>query len=366
MRKVNTYFLLCTVGMLSLGSCTKEVINLPEANDPVFTLNGTMAGIEFDLIAGDDNAFMHTGTEMINGVNLFSGELSNGDFSLELGIFDGLVDKPGHITVDEIKNITPTFASHSSEPLLVLSKTKLGGNQVIKSVDWYINNTFAGSGDVEIRQPGKYAVCAFITFVNDDTNQLCEDIIVGYERSANFSIQYNFQAGQQGGQQGGFINASISAVDATVQSVEWFVDDVPEYTSQSIGHQLSPESTRLKAIVHFDNGTVREKTVIIDGENNVYSSKSFSIMEMSSTYEGPNQDFNIRLTIKSDGKTYLSEYANNKNSSLAITGVEFYGKNAEGNDVYKVSGVVNAVVMELVTEKMVAVTFATVFGVEIN
>ncbi|MFT6501577.1 MAG: hypothetical protein ACJASQ_001693 [Crocinitomicaceae bacterium] len=362
MKKVNTYFLLCAVGMLSLGSCTKEVINLPEANDPVFTLNGIMAGIEFDLIAGDDNAFMHTGTEMINGVNLFSGELSNGDFSLELGIFDGLVDKPGHITVDEIQNIVPTFATHSTQPLLVLSKSMLGSNQVIAKVDWYINNTFAGANEVEIREPGKYSVCAFISFANGDSNNLCEDIIVGYERSANFSIQYAFQAGQQGG----YINASISAVDAAVESVEWFVDDVSAYTSQSIGHQLSPESTRLKAIVHFDNGTVREKTVIIDGENNVYSAKSFSIMEMSSTYEGPNQDFNIRLTIKSGGKTYLSEYANNKNSSLAITGVEFYGKNAEGNDVYKVSGVVNAVVMELVTEKMVAVTFATVFGVEIN
>jgi hypothetical protein len=362
MRKVNTYFLLCAVAVLALGSCTKEVIVLPEPNDPVFTLNGTLAGIEFDLVAGDDDAFMHTGTEMVNGVNLFSGELSNDDFSLELGIFDGMVDKPGHITVDEIKNVTPTFARHSSEPLLVLSKSMLGGSQVIQSVDWYINNTFAGSGEVKIEEPGKYAVCAFITFMNDSTNQLCEDIIVGYERSANFSILYDFQQGQQGG----FINASISAVDASVVSVEWFEDDVSIYTSQTIGHQLSTESTRLKAIVHFDNGTVREKTVIIDGESNVYSAKSFSVMEMSSIYDGPSQDFNIRLKIKSDGKTYLSEYANNENSTLVITGVEFYGKNTEGNDVYKVAGVVNAVVMEEVTEKMVSVNFSTVFGVEIQ
>lgn len=362
MRKVNTYFLLCAVGMLTLGSCTKEVINLPEPNDPVFTLNGTMSGIEFDLIAGDDNAFMHTGTEMVNGVNLFSGELSNGDFSLELGIFDGMVDKPGHITVDEIQNIIPTFSSHGSQPLLVLSKSMLGSNQVIENVDWYINNTFAGSDEVEIREPGKYSVCAFITFGNGDSNNLCEDIIVGYERNANFSIQYAFQAGQQGG----IISANILAVDAGVESVEWIVDDVSMGSDLTFEAVLDAQSTRVKAIVHFDNGAVREKVVIIDGDNNVYSAKSFSVMEMSSTYEAPNQDFNIRLTIKSNGKTYLSEYANNKNSSLDITGVEFYGKNTEGNDVYKVSGVVNAVVMELVTEKMVSVTFATVFGVEIN
>lgn len=362
MRKVNTYFLLCAVVMLTLGSCTKEVINLPEPNDPVFTLNGTMAGIEFNLIAGDDNAFMHTGSEMVNGVNLFSGELSNGEFSLELGIFDGMVDKPGHITVDEIQNSVPTFASHSSQPLVVLSKSMLGSSQVITRVDWYINNTFAGTNEVEIREPGKYSVCAFITFANGDSNNLCEDIIVGYERNANFSIQYAFQVGQQGGA----ISANILAVDAGVESVEWFVDDVSMGSNLTFDTVLEPQSTRVKAIVHFDNGTVREKMVIIDGYNNVYSAKSFSVMEMSSSYQSQNQDFNVRLIIKSNDKTYLSEYANNKNSSLVISGVEFYGKNTEGNDVYKVSGVVSAVVMESVTEKMVSVNFATVFGVEIN
>ncbi|NRA13067.1 MAG: hypothetical protein HRT57_14045 [Crocinitomicaceae bacterium] len=358
MRKVIKYFLLCAVGVFTLGSCGKDVIELPESNDPVFTLNGTLAGIEFNLIAGDDNAFMHTGTEMVNGVNLFKGELGDGNFSLELGIFDGMVDRPGHITVEELQNIVPTFASRSNEPLLVLSKYKLGSNQAIESVDWYINNEFAGLDEVEIDEPGKYAVCAFITFTNGDFNQLCEDIIVGYERSANFTIQYDLVAGA--------IEGNILAIDEDVQSVEWFVNDSAVGSNPILNQSIDSESTRLKAIVHFANGAVREKAVIIDGQDDFYSAKSFSTMEMSSPYSGSNQDFNIRLKIKLDGKTYLSEYANNENSSLFITDVELYGPNSEGNDVYKVSGIVNAVVMEEVSQKMISVTFVTVFGVEIH
>lgn len=357
MRKVNTYVLLCAVGLLSLGSCKKTTIDLPEPNEPVFVLNGTLSGVDFNLVAGDNNAFMHTSTEVVKGVNLFSGELTDGDFSVELGIFDGLIDKPGHITVDEIQNITPTFARRSVEPLVVLNKSYLGNGQNIQKVDWYINGSLAGSDELELNEPGKYNVCAGITFSNGEFAHICDNIIIGYKRSANCSIQYSAQQGQ--------VFAEINSIGSPVTSVEWFVND--EFVSNSFAFDTtSVETFKLKATVTFANGVVRTRTVRIDSENDINSVNDFSAMEMASIYNAPNQDFNIHLRIVSDGKTYLSEYANNENSTLIITGVEYYGVNAEGNDVYKVSGMVNAVVMELVTEKMVSVNFSTVFGFEIQ
>lgn len=357
MRKVNTYVLLCAVGLLTLGSCDKPSIELPEPNEPVFVLNGTLSGVDFNLIAGDNNAFMHTSTKVVKGVNLFSGELTDGNFSVELGIFDGFIDKPGHITVEEIQNIVPTFAKRSVNPLVVLNKSYLGNSQNIQKVDWYINGSLAGSDELALTEPGKYKVCANITFNNGDYTQLCDDIIIGYKRSANCSIHFSAVQGQ--------VLAEINSIGSTVTGVEWFVND--EFVSSALlFNTTSFEIFNLKARVTFDNGVVRTRTVHIDAANNVNSVNDFSVMEMASLYSGPNQDFNIHLRIKSDGKTYLSEYANNKNSTLIITGIEYYGVNADGNDVYKISGMVNAVVMELVTEKMVSVNFSTVFGFEIR
>lgn len=358
--RVNTYILLCAVGILTLASCTKEIIELPVPNDPVFILNGTLSGEEFHLVAGDNNAFMHTKSEMVNGVQLYSGELTDGNISVELGIFDGLVDKPGHVAVDELQNIVATFATRSPGPLVVLTKDLLGNSQNIESVDWYVNNSFAGSDEVEIHEPGKYDVCAYVTFTNQQLKVLCDEIIVGYERGASFSINDLSQPNQ--------ISANIvNAVGAQIIEVKWFLDeDLLPQQGQLISISADPELHRLRAEVHFGNGVVRTRTIVVDTENGVNHIDDFSSFELPNTYGVPNQDFNIRLKIKSNGKTYRSEYADNENSSLVITGIEYYGKNAKDKDVYKVSGAVDAVVMEMASEKMVSVTFSTVFGVEIE
>lgn len=359
-ERVNTYVLLCAVGLLILGSCSKETIELPVSNDPVFILDGTLSGEDFHLVAGDNNAYMHTNSEMINGVQLYSGDLSDGNFSVELGIFDGLVDKPGHVTIDELQNLTPTFAKRSEAPLVVLSKYMLGNNQNIQSIDWYINNSLAGAEEAIIREPGKYDVCAFITFNNGQFKSLCDEIIVGYKRSANCSIDFDVQ-------QGVVVANVVNSVGSTITDVIWSLDEVVVAGNGTVlNSQLTSEVHTLRAEVHFNNGVVRTRTVLVDGSGGNNSVNDFSVLETTSTYSGPNQDFNIRLHIKANGKTYLSEYADNKNSTLLITGIEYYGKNDADKDVYKVSGVVDAVVMETTTEKMVSITFSTVFGVEIE
>lgn len=359
-ERVNTYVLLCAVGLLTLGSCDKVTVELPVPNDPVFILDGTLSGEDFHLVAGDNNAYMHTNSEMVNGVKLYSGELSDGNVSVELGIFDGLVDKPGHVTIDELQNITPTFAKISDEPLVVLSKYMLGKNQNIASIEWYVNNTLAGNEEAVISEPGKYDVCAFITFQSGDIESLCDEIIVGYNRSSNCSIDFEAQQG--------FVIANIeNSAGSTITDVIWSLDDdIIIGQGTTIDTQLSPEIHHLKAEVHFSNGVVRTRTVLVDGSNENNNVDDFSVLETTSTYNGLDQDFNIRLRIKADGRTYLSEYADNENSNLMITGIEFYGKNDNDKDVYKVSGVVEAVVMEVTTEKMVPITFSTVFGVEIE
>jgi hypothetical protein len=343
-----------------LTSCDKPTVELPEPNDPIFVLSGELGGNALDIVAGDNGAYMHTASEQVNGVTLFTGDLTDGDFSMELGIYDGFIDMPNHIPEDEIANITPKFAKYSSEPLVTLRKSMLGNTQGIESVTWYVNGVLEGNGEVPLTEPGKYDVCAFIKFANDETGQLCNEVIVGYKRGANFAIDYNLDQG--------ILEANINEVGAQVTDVKWYLNDSLISGNQVLDYtllQTDYELVNLRAEVTFDNEVVRAKSVLVDGLNGVNSVDDFTAFELTSAYDSP-QDFNIKIKIKSDGKTYRSEFANNENASITITGIEFFGTNDDGKDVYKISGIVNAVVMEMATEKKMPVTFSTVFGIAID
>jgi len=85
-----------------------------------------------------------------------------------------------------------------------------------------------------------------------------------------------------------------------------------------------------------------------------------------SNYDDPYQDFNVCIYIQSDGVTYSSIYADNSLSTCDISNVEHYGKNAAGKNVYEVSATINAFVKSSISEKIIPVTFSTVFGLEID
>ena len=147
-----------------LTGCSKDVIELPEENDPVFVLDGTLAGESLTLTAGDNNAYMYTSVESVNGVRVFSGKLSDGETSVELGIFDGNLDQPGHVPEVDLSNVALEFAKASSEPFVVLTRENLNQYQNIALVDWYVNGVFEGANNLYITEPGKYDICAFVTF----------------------------------------------------------------------------------------------------------------------------------------------------------------------------------------------------------
>ena len=70
----------------------QDKIEIPESNEPVFRVYGTFDGDSLNLIAGDDGAYMHTMTKVENGVNIFTGIISNETMSFEVGVFDGNLD----------------------------------------------------------------------------------------------------------------------------------------------------------------------------------------------------------------------------------------------------------------------------------
>lgn len=152
------------VGLLLLQSCSKAQVEVPESNDPVFLIEGVFAGEDFSLVAGDDNAYMFTNTFVINGVNFYSGNISNGNFSIELGVYDGMLDIPNHEPQVELSNLNPIFAQHTPPPITTLSKDMFANAQYISQIIWKVDGVQVGIDNAVIHEPGLYDVCAEITF----------------------------------------------------------------------------------------------------------------------------------------------------------------------------------------------------------
>lgn len=355
-------FVIAASCLLTLASCKKDPIVLPEGNDPVFTLEGTLGTSELNLVAGDDNAYMYTSTKLDNGVRVFSGELSDGSTSVELGIYDGNVDKPNHSPEIDLENLLLQFAKRSTEPLVVLSKYYLDstGNS-IENITWIINGLEQPSDEFLIREPGKYNVCARIKFFGDPGfHVLCDEIIVGYERNANFSINILNELNT--------IHASLDTFGYPISNVAWYLDNnllsgntttLPSFNSSTTNPQV------LKAVVEFQNGTIREKSCLIGGQSNSFHSPDFTVFEEQTTTNIVPQDYKVRLNIIKNGVAYKSAYANNENATIEVLSLEQYGNNSSGNKVFKALVEINAVVMEMTTEKLIPVNFISSIGIEI-
>lgn len=344
-------------------SCKKDVVEIPEENDPVFRADGTLGGESFSIVAGDDNAYMYTMTTIENGVNIYSGEISNGEFSIRLGIYDGLLDKPAHVVENDLLNVTPIYAYDANQELLVLSKNtmlSMSQSQSINKIEWFVDGDWKATNEYVIREPGKYNVCADIYHVGaSQPFTLCNEMIVGYDNNVNCKIDFSIN-------QQGLLNAEVNDLGYGAQSIEWFLNGSSFGTQSNVyQHQLPTGYSVLTAKVSFPGGFERTKSVLVNGSNVQFTANDFTIFEQQANSSLPARDFNLRLDILKDGKHYASIDCENEGSTLAITGFEYYGKNDSGKDVYKVSAVISAEVKTDGSMKSIPVNFSTTFGIEI-
>ena len=292
-------------------------------------------------------------TKEQNGVEIFSGNLNDGSFGIELGIYDGMSGKPMRASQENIPS-SFNFSRVGSAPLCVLSKDELPNAQIIDYVIWNVDGA-VGQNYLNIINPGRYDVCAEIHFNSGEIQTLCSDMIIGYDRSANASIKHFLN-------QNGYMNAWLDSQVYGIEKAKWFLNGAEMASDVEFGTQLNDSIYDLKAEVSFLNGAVRRKTMIVDGtlSGNFVNDMTFFEEEISVPVA---RDFNVRIRLTQDGVTYDSEYANNSQSTMTIEDFDYYGVNSEGNPVYKVMATINANLADAqgVTK---AVQFSTSFGLE--
>lgn len=355
----NYYFLhsLLILLVLSISSCKKEEIEDPlTPNSPVFKAEGTIGSENFNVAAGEDNFYMQTFSDEVNGVDFFSGKLSNGEFEIEMGIYDGNLDiSSANFTQSLPENIG--FVFYPNQPITTLSKEMLPNSLMIDQVKWYINGVLAGANTANIMTPGIYNICAKVTFLDGSEGTLCNEMILGYTKHATCQLRHYLSSG-------GIFQGWIDNTSEAISSVKWFIDNVQVSDNIKLITPMDQQSHLVTAEISFQNGVKRKKSMLIDGSLSGKFIDDFSVFENVPT--NVNWDFDVSITVKKDGKQYVSTITNNESATLYITDVKFYGTNNAGKAVIKISADVTCQLKDIESGNLVPFSCSTVFGVEVD
>ena len=343
--------------VFSIVSCREDQIDLTNSNDPIFKLQGSFDGQVLGLIAGDNNAYMHTGIDMENGVTVYSGKLDNGETAIQLSIFDGSIDQPNHKPLTSIPN-QPIFAHQSGAPLAELTKNIFPNAALINHIAWSIDGSLVAMDSFNITEPGKYNVCANVEFFDGTSAELCNDLIVGYKKSANARLLHYLNPE-------GALSVWIETYSQPINKVRWFIDGVETSNDLKLTEIIDDTMHTIMAEIQFVNGTVRKKSMLVDGALSGKFITDFTAIE-SQIAALTNRDYNLRLRVFQDGKVFSSVNTNNASSEVEITEVKYYGLNDLGQEVYKLTANVVAKVAEFQGSQAKDVEFTTTFGIAIE
>ena len=344
--------------LLAFNSCNKSPIEIPESNDPIFRIDGSFGSENMSVVAGDNNGYMYTMTSIKNGVEVVSGRLADDAISIELGIFNGGLNNTSE-EFDANMNLTPTFSEHYDYTIGTLSKNNFINSSNIESVEWIIDGGSPVMDSIHIYEAGKYNVCATVTYVNtQEVVQLCNEVIIGYNRYQNEPINFDINTGVGGA------SAWMNNSQGTIEYVDWYYDGMFYTRADSCFKALNSQVYSLSAEVHYTNGVIQTKNMKVDGGVSGRTLEDFTIFEDASL--NILQDYNIKVNVVKAGVVYQSEFAVNDASSVEITDVGLYGLNDQGNKVYKVNAVISCSVSDVFGGTSIPLSFSTTFGFEVK
>lgn len=316
MSRIST--ILTLISLLLFTACKKdEMPELVESNDPVFKVEGKIGQQKVQIIAGDNNQYMYTGFDERKGVNLFYGDIENENSSFNMTIHDGNLDN------DDFELITNkpkyAFTRNAVQPLFQFAIDSFANSLKINAINWYVDGEFYSSNSISLYDHGLYNICAEVTFEDGDVETICNDVILGYKKHA--------------------IGQPVHIVSTTgrllvYNSTTYPIDNVLWYVNENLygdGLELSTSDftgqVKIKAIVSYGNGVVREKTILVDFDLEGKFIQDFSFAENINPL---NNDYSIDLRFDINGETWVSNIPENDSTFINIKKYVKYKDNIDG------------------------------------
>lgn len=341
-----------------LGACKKEVIKDPVVNSsPIFTADVTLGEESFVLEAGLEDVFMETFTVEHNGVNRFSGKLGKEDIYVEMGVYQGDMDMDEPFSLKNFQGALH-FVQEPTQPLVSLSKEDFPNTMSIAQIIWFVDGIQTAVNNLQINEPGKYNVCAEVHFYGGDVSTLCNELLVGYYTNANCRVRHFINTNND-------LKVWIDEESSEIESINWYLDGVKYSENETLELEIDQNGHHVLAEIKFSNGSVRRKTILVDGSQSGHFIDDFSYIEEAST-NNIRWDYGVLITVKKNGKVYSTLGAENTDSNIQITEIKYFGQNDQGKHVYKCEAQVNAVVKEIAGSETLPLSFTTKFGLEMN
>ncbi|MGJ8661683.1 MAG: hypothetical protein ACSHXL_06570 [Bacteroidota bacterium] len=329
MKKI---YLVVAVALLVFACKKKTIEPLPESNDPVFYVNGTVGNSAINLIAGENGMIMKQGVESRNGVDYAFSLLSNGNTWIKMGIFDGDLAMPKNWQDLKVGDSIP-FANKFNDNLANLSKNNFSNEANISSIDWYIDGLFKGTNQVTISEPGLYNVCGNFTFTNGVQKSICNTMYLGFEQDIDFSIKHFLS-------ENGDVKLWIDGETQYYDSVVWHIGNETVSTSGTYSTNIGNVVQSVSATIYQQNGAVRRKNIVIDGTFSGNYIEDFEVCEIPTSQK--KWDYSAGIEANIDGETLTSFDLSNYKSSVLVKNVELHEVNLQGEKVIRITVAVDA------------------------
>lgn len=351
------YYYYIFIPVFLLFSCKKEenviVDNGGLSVEPVFTAYGNMPEGTLNLQAGINGAYMSTYSLNENSVVVNFGELT--DYvsnSVAIGVHMGKDNPPEAFLV--AAQDTLWFVRPWNDSYFQFTKNSLSNSSSITSIQWHVNGQASGVDDLTLTESGYYSICATVTFSGGETKQLCNDYLLGYNDP--YRPQINFTS------TGASVSANVSAL-SSVSNVNWKLDGNFVSNSAGLNYGLTSGIHVLTAEVTFDDGKVRTRSVLVSGNNADHYLGDFHEHQIAVPLDYL-QDFRAEMFITSQGTAY--EVMNDNNEAyILVENIEYFGLNAQNNEVYKLTAKVHAPIVPISGGSVHVTDLQIVFGIEI-
>lgn len=350
-------YLSFLLAILLMSSCTKDEIEpLPEENSPIFNVSGHIDGQAISINAGESGAFMNTSTTLRNNVKQFKGSLENAQTGFSITFSDGMLDIPSFNSDIEDFETFEIAPYTYGEPLATYSIDNFSNSQYIYNIEWIVNGEVQTGNTLEIYEPGRFNICASITYIDGSEGYSCNEALVGYQKNVSSVLRHmvtqNFNA-----------IAYLDSPNEAIASIDWTINDSVVATSGSENYKtelLNLNQYRLGANVTFQNGVKREKEIFVNTLNANNYIGDFSILENQSTLKW---DHSATVIVRINEKEYRAIQNNSNTATININDVVSFSNNSSGDQVSIFKGTLTCSFIDLSTEEVVDGEFEFSFGV---
>lgn len=330
MKKIK-YILFFIAAIAVLGSCNKKVEEIPYSNAPVFSINGKIGADSVSFVAGE-NAEFKTEVQEINGVNFFKGTMIVSGTELSIGWYDGNIAKEKFDPSLLLSKDKFAYSYVNPDPLLDLSLASFSTVQDLQSIHWSVDGVFVSDNNLKLYEQGKYDVCGTFVLTTGDEFEVCNEMIIGFEKNEIFDLKYVIQPDQN-------LNVWANGVTEQIKSVKWYNNGTLVSTATSLSMTPNSGMNLVTSEIRFKNGSIRKRSILVNNDIPEHSVPDFGTLENSSLLF---EDYAVRLSIKSGALEYSTELTENISNYVTITGFDYFGKDETGTPVYRLSGTLNA------------------------